>query len=71
MIRFKHIIPKLRTIGKKKKNQREEVTTKMFLTTFADVCYTRGCNPPLVSPAEVHEVKDELPSVAVCKFRMP
>lgn len=43
----------------------------MFLTTFADVCYTRGCNPPLVSPAEVHEVKDELPSVAVCKFRMP
>jgi len=44
---------------------------KMFLTTLADVCYTGGCNPFLVSPAETHEEKDEFPAVAVCKSRVP
>lgn len=44
---------------------------KIFLTTFADVCYAGGYNPLPVSPAEAHEAKDELLSAAVCKLRVP
>lgn len=42
----------------------------MFLTAFTDVCYTRGCSPLPLSPAEAHEVKEEFPFTALCKFKI-